>query len=280
MCRFAAYVGPSAPISTLIWDAPHGLLDQASRPLQQRFGRINVDGTGVAWWPEGEAEPLRYVTDRPPWSDSNLAFLAPRLHGRLQIAAVRSASPGIPFGAQNVHPFVHEGIAGTHNGFIRGYRGPVGRALLDQLPDDLHAAMGAVSDALALFMTALRHLRDDAEGDLAAAAAAAVLEVQALCAAAGEQTTLNLLLSDGERIVATRASHGAPPNTLYTLRGGARWPGATLLASEPLDDDEGWEPVPDGHAVVLTEHELTVVALEDLAPGPEPTATSAPASRV
>ena len=54
---------------------------------------------------------------------------------------------------------------------------------------------------------------------------------------------LNLLLTDGSQIVATTAGHA-----LSVWRADDR----VLVSSEPLDDDGGWEPVPEGKLVIAT----------------------------
>ena len=58
MCRLAAYAGPPAPLSALLYDPPHSLEHQAYAPRELVSGNVNVDGTGVAWWPAHEDEPL------------------------------------------------------------------------------------------------------------------------------------------------------------------------------------------------------------------------------
>jgi glutamine amidotransferase len=264
VCRFAAYVGPPRPLSALLYDPPRSLEVQAYDPREMLSAHVNVDGTGVAWWPADDADgrPLRYVTTTTPWADPNLPALAPRLTGRVQVAAVRAATPGIPFGPGNVAPFVHEGVAFAHNGWLGGYRKGVGRTLLSRLPDDLHGAVDAVSDSVTLFATYLGHLRGDAVGDLAAAARATVAEVREVVAAAGEAATLNLLVSDGTTVVAVRASHDHATNSLYTLRDGGAWPGAAVVASEPLDADPAWAPVPEDALVTMSPDRIDTEQLD------------------
>jgi glutamine amidotransferase len=254
MCRMAAYLGPAAPLSALLGDPPHALAEQAWRPRLQQCGSVNVDGTGVAWWQAGETgrEPLRYVTELPPWADPNLPGLARRLTGTVQLALVRSATPGLPYGAWSVGPFVHGRLAVAHNGRIGGFRGPVGRRLLERLPDGLHAELGALTDSAVLAAAVAAQLREREPDDLAGALAAAVLECEKTCADAGETATLTALAADGERVVGARAALGGPSHTLFTLAGGSALPGAVLAASEPLDDDLGWTEVPDRHLVELT----------------------------
>jgi glutamine amidotransferase len=47
-------------------------------------------------------------------------------------------------------------------------------------------------------------------------------------------------------------------NSLYVLDAASRWPRGRLLASEPLDDDEAWSPVPDDHLVTLAGDSVSV----------------------
>jgi gamma-glutamyl hercynylcysteine S-oxide hydrolase len=255
MCRMAAYLGPPAPLAVLLTDAPHPLSEQAWRPrLEVGSGSVSVDGTGVVWWPAGEetAPPLRYVTELPPWADPNLPGLARRLTATMQLALVRSATPGLPYGAWSVAPFVHGRLAVAHNGLVGGFRGAVGRRILARLPDDLHAELGALTDSAALAASVAAGLRARDRADLAGALAAAVLQIEKDCADAGETATLTALAADGERLAGVRAGLGRPPGPLFTLAGGDARPGAALVASEPLDDDSGWAEVPDRHLVELT----------------------------
>lgn len=177
MCRLAAYLGPPVPLSRLLFDPPRSLEVQAHDPREQLHGTLNVDGTGVAWWNGDGEEPLRYVNDRPPWSDPNLRGLAPRLTGRVQLAAVRSATVGHPFGPGNVAPFTYGHFSGAHNGFLGRYREATARPLTALLPDSHYSAMSAVSDSLTLFLRAVAlHEERPADG-LAAAVRRTVLEV-------------------------------------------------------------------------------------------------------
>lgn len=256
MCRLAAYAGPPAPLSTLLYDPPRSLQVLSYQPRELLYGHVNVDGTGVAWWEGQDPAPLRYATPTPAWSDPNLPGLAPRLHGRVQIAAVRGATPGIPFGPANVAPFVHDGVAMAHNGWIGEFRRGTGRALAGALPDDLYGAMSAVSDSIVLFHTILAHRRADL--DLVAATAAAIGDVAKVVEAHGTQSTLNVAISDGTTLVASRASVRDDCNSLYLAEGARRWPDAVVLASEPLDDDPAWRAVPEHHLVRVDTASLDV----------------------
>jgi gamma-glutamyl hercynylcysteine S-oxide hydrolase len=249
VCRIAAYVGPPRRLDALLYAAPHSLHEQAYAPREQRHGTISVDGTGVVWWPQDGGDPLRYATTAPPWSDQNLRELAPHLEGRAIVAAVRGATPGMPFGRAAVAPFRIDGLGIAHNGWIAGFRDGVGPRLMAGLPHRWLTAIEVLSDSSLL--AALVAARRDAGTDLLDAVAETVAHVGAVCHALGQPATLNLVVGDGRRIVASRASVATACNSLYVLTdGGAAWPQAALVASEPLDD-LAWKPVPADHLVEL-----------------------------
>lgn len=256
MCRFAAVLADEGaaplPLSSLLYEPPYSLERQAKAPREQRAHALNVDGTGVAWWADDAPAALRYASDSPPWSDHNLPGLAPRLRSRAQIAAVRWATPGIPYGPDLTAPFTRGRYALAHNGWIGGFRTATSRTLLDRLPDHLYAAATVASDSLVLFLTVLAALEREPGAGLAAAVRAAVEEVVGVCRDAGVAARLNILAGDGERIVAFRTSLDESCNSMYLLEHGQRWPRARLVASEPLDDDPGWHPVAEHGLVEVT----------------------------
>lgn len=265
MCRVAAYLGPPAPLSALLYDPPHSLDHQSYAPRQMLRGHVNVDGTGVAWWSDDALDdpPLRYVTERPPWSDANLPTLGPRITGTMQLTAVRSATPGVPFGPGNVAPFVRGSVAGVHNGWLGRFRERTGRELTARLPDHLYGALDAVSDSLVVFLTVAKHLEAQPDAGLASALRSAVSEIVEVCADADAEATLNVVVGDGHRLVAVRASHAMEGNNpLHVLQGGKRFPGATVLASEPLDDDGDWEPLDDDRLVEITREGVTTSPID------------------
>ena len=248
MCRFSAWVGEERPLSTLLYDAPHALEVQAYRPREMLSGHVNVDGTGVAWWHGGDPEPLRYVSERPPWSDANLPHLARRLRGAPILAAVRSQTPGMPAGEGAVHPFAHEHWAGAHNGYIQGFR-QIGGELIGRIEPDLRGALDLVSDARVLFLLMVGAVRGGASlADALRHAAAAAVEVGER---SGHAVSLNLVLADAGTVAALRLARGVAANTLYTIEGADGWPAGCAVASEPLDSDAAWLAVPDEHLVVL-----------------------------
>jgi len=253
VCRHLAYVGPPVTLAALLLEPPHSLLRQSWAPREMRGGgTINADGFGVGWYPissgptSSAAEAVRYRRASPMWSDAALAGLARVTTSGAILAAVRSATAGMPVTEGACAPFAGAGFLFSHNGRVMGWPGSVAK-LAERLPVTDLLTLDAPTDA-ALLWALLRHrLRGGA--DPAAALAATVSEVDA--AAPGSR--LNLLLTDGRRVYATTAGH--------SLSIAFPAPGAVAVASEPYDDDPTWQPVPDRSLVVASPATYTV---EDL----------------
>lgn len=259
MCRIAAFVGArEATLSSLLFDPPHSLEKVAHSPRELLRGAVNVDGTGVAWWSGEDPEPMSYVSSQPPWSDPNLTGLSRRLSGSTIVAAVRSATPGIPFGTSNVAPFTGEGIAMVHNGWIGGFRDGLGRELLGRLTDDRFADLHSMNDSLALFLL-LRQAVDNHPGsELATSLENMIQDVAKVVTSAGESATLNIVAARRGEIAAVRTSVQFAVNSLYMKEA----PTGNLIASEALDDSDKWQGVPAGSVLTMTATRLDVTAIE------------------
>lgn len=227
MCRHAAWLGAPRPIASLLTGPEHGLLRQSYAPRRQRHGTVNADGFGVGWYDSSRAEPVRYRRSVPIWSDANLPGLAEVARSECLMAAVRSATPGMPAEESATAPFAHGRWLVSHNGRVaREAAGP----LTGDPPAESACDSAILAAALFARLGAGRPMCD------------AVAEVVTLAAGGDPGARLNLLVADGETIAAT-----AWKETLF-LRIGV----GVLLASEPLDDGPGWEPVPDRTLVLAT----------------------------
>ncbi|WP_433025056.1 ergothioneine biosynthesis protein EgtC [Actinomycetospora sp. CA-053990] len=271
MCRHLAHVGPTpVTLASLLTEPPHSLLVQSYAPADMRGGgTVNADGFGAGWLRHVStsrcsstskcsraAELHLYRRDDPMWTDASFLDLARAVETTALVAAVRSATVGMPVSTAACAPFRGEAGGSTwlfsHNGVVRGW--PHSMAdLAATLPALELLTLEAATDSALLW--ALLRARIAAGKDPADAGDGVVTD--ALAAAPGSR--LNLLLGDGEQVVATAVDHALSYRA---------WPdGAVTVASEPLDDDPAWTPVPDGSLLVARPGEghdppsVTVAAL-------------------
>jgi gamma-glutamyl hercynylcysteine S-oxide hydrolase len=232
MCRHLAYLGPSTTLHDLVWAPEHSLVSQASAPRLQAHGRINADGYGVGWYAPGRVPPVRFRRAAPIWSDASFASVAQATTSGCVVAAIRSATVGMPVEESCTAPFTWGSLLFSHNG--RALEHPrLRKALLPEVPPDCPEAYAPVDSALLFGLTVAGV---QAGRDLPGALAHTV-EV----ARQHSDGRYNLLATDGDVIAATTCG-----DTLFTLRADD----AVLVASEPIDGRLGWEPVPDDSLVV------------------------------
>lgn len=233
MCRHLAWLGAPRVAATFVTEAPHALLVQSYAARELLRGSVCADGFGLGWFPDGEPEPVRYRRAEPIWADPDLPRFAQCVRARAIVAAVRNGTPGIPGGIASVQPVAAGRYLGSHNGFIADFRRHA-RTLRAGLPDDLYALLSGESDSETLLLLVLAHVRR--AGDLAAGVEAAAEQV--LRQAPG--SSLCVVMTDGQELVAARIADGQPCDSLYARRD----PDGVLVASEPLDADGRWEPLP------------------------------------
>lgn len=243
MCRHLAYLGQPVPVSSLLFDAPHGLAHQAWAPRDMRGGgTINADGFGVGWYPSPGGAPLRYRSAMPIWTDAALPGLSASVHSGAILAAVRSATVGMPVVETAAAPFLHDRWLFSHNGVVRGFPGALA-SLAAALPVEDLLTLDAPTDSAALFALVRHQLRAGKTAE--EAVAALISDISEI----SPDSRLNLLLTDGERIVATTVGHS------LSIRATTD---AVLIASEPLDDHPDWRSVPDRRLVTATATDVTL----------------------
>ena len=229
MCRHLAWLGEPRTLSSLVLDPPHGLLRQSYAPRRQVRGLLNADGWGVGFFADDRPEPVRWRSARPLWGDASFASVAPVLSSGAVLAAVRSATEGMPMDESAAAPF-------TDGRWLLSHNGRVDRSVLPARNDAESVCDSAV---LAAHVLALGPDR----------VSATVREGARLDPAA----SLNLLLTDGRRVVAV--TWGDPLSYLVEADG-------VVVASEPWDDDPRWVDVPDRHLLEVTPSGVTVTELE------------------
>jgi glutamine amidotransferase len=227
MCRHLGWLGEPVSVASLVSAPPHGLVVQSYSPRRQKHGLMNADGWGVGFF-DGEVA-RRWRSATPLWGDASFASVAPALHSGCIVAAVRSATVGMPIEPSASAPF-------TDGQWLLSHNGVVDRSLL---PPSV-AAESTVDSALLAALIFDRGL--DRLGDT-------VAEV----GAADPNARLNILAANGSRMLATTWG-----DTLSVLR---RHDGV-VLASEPYDDDPAWQELPDRQLVEVVGKRVELTPLK------------------
>ena len=261
MCRQLAWLGPVRPLAELLGDRPRSLYRQSWAPRLQAHGTVNADGFGIGWYPPGaEDAPARYRRAVPIWADPDLPDLARTLHSGAGLAAVRDATPGTSLDAAACAPFRSGSRLFGHNGAVEAWR---------QLPGDLGSPLSgpallgleAGSDSALLWALVQQRL------DAGEPPGAALTEVVRTVAAARPQARLNLLLTDGHTIAATRWG-----DSLWYRTEADR----VLVGSEPCDDEGDWREAPEQSLLLATR---SSVSTAPLSPAPAPASPGTERSR-
>lgn len=241
MCRHLGWLGHSTSVASLVLDPPYSLLVQSYSPRRQKNGLMNADGWGVGFFDalgqersdsgKGAATARRWRSAAPLWGDASFASVAPALRSECVVAAVRSATIGMPIEASASAPF-------SDGTWLLSHNGVVDRSVLPASAATESTVDSAVLAAL-IFERGL-----DALGQT-------VVEV----GAADPNARLNILAANGSRMLATTWG-----DTLSVLR---RVDGV-VLASEPYDDDPAWQEVPDRHLVNVVGSHVELTPLRGL----------------
>jgi glutamine amidotransferase len=205
-------------------------------------GTVNADGFGIGWLPGGSAAgdgrgdvkgggvAHRYRRDRPIWSDASLPALATSITSGAVLAAVRSATAGMPVTEAACAPFVEGLWMFSHNGVVDGWPDSV-VPLAGGVPAGVLMTLEAPTDSAFLWALVRERLRaGESPSSALTGVVISVLEQ-------APRSRLNLLLHDGRRLAATTVSH-----SLSVLQ----VEDSITVSSEPLDPgDSRWQPVPD-----------------------------------
>ncbi len=226
MCRHLGWLGKPRSLAALILEPPQGLLVQSYAPRRQQHGLLNADGWGAGFF-DGDV-PRRWRSAAPLWGDVSFASVAPALASHCVVAAVRSATVGMPIEASATAPF-------TDGSWLLSHNGVVNRGVL-KTTDCAESVCDSAILAAAIFDRGVESLG----------------EVIADIGAADPHARLNILAANGSRMLAT--TWGDTLSMLHAADG-------VVLASEPYDDHPDWQDIGDCHLVEVTAAGVEVTAL-------------------
>lgn len=280
MCRWLAYSGGAIPLSELIFNTRHSLIDQ-SLSAQSSVQTTNGDGFGVGWY-DDLAEPGLYKHTQPAWNDANLYDLCTHTRSPLFLAHVR-ASTGTAIQYSNCHPFRSGNWLFVHNGTIREFA-RVRRELAVELRDDWYRQISGGTDSELMFLLALQFgMQEDVYGGLARM----VGFVEKVGWAAGVEFPMQMTLgvADGKRLYALRYSSERDSRTLFHSRDLTAFEqhlspraqslleqigdSARCVVSEPLSELKGfWEPIAESSFLTIENGVIETREFQPIAPDP------------
>jgi glutamine amidotransferase len=299
MCRVIAYLGEPLLLDGPLFAARNSLVHQVVEPKWMSL--LNIGGFGLAAWDSLSPDPERpyvYRTARVPVYDRNLKALAEKVRATAAIAHVRGVEydPSEAVGPQNVHPFRFPGarVVLAQNGGLNRFA-EMRYDLLDHIGPELARQIEGTTDTEWLYALVLSRL-DAPFGpapaeDLARAVSESLRVIRDVREQRGidRQSAVNLVVSDGSSIVATRFcfDYGwyadrrstyagerefdfttlwyaaceafAPGPAGWETRYGDGPPRAVLIASEALNDERtDWIEVPEYTMLVVTRSDTGV----------------------
>ena len=278
MCRLYGFRAnePTKVECTLV-HAQNALLVQSRSDLR---GVSHTDGWGIACY--SGAQPQVERRDAAAYDDVHFSETAERIYAHTVIAHVRRATVGGP-STLNTHPFRYRHWAFAHNGTVTAFE-KIRAEMEQETSSALQRHRQGTTDSEQIFywlLTRLEaagidpHRRGSELGVIGAVLADSVQRLASWCDEAGteEPAKLNLLLTDGKLLVASRWN-----NTLHRVerigvhdceicgiphvhhQQGQRYR-AVVVASEPISD-EPWQAIPQGHLVsVDAESRLNTFAI-------------------
>lgn len=231
-------------------------VDRAFAALQQ-LSHEHHDGWGLARF--DDRHPLIERSVEPAHASARFGHLKDDITTRHLLAHIRLASVG-GVTERNAHPFVGGRWAFMHNGTVHRFEKNAQR--IDELiaPHWQKAIRGQTDSerCCGLFLTALDQLEQPGVADVARVIAGVMHTVSTLCdhESDAKPSALNFLVSDGQRLFATRRGR-----TLYRAEDGEH----RYIASERLWEGPAWVEVPEESVIAFDEeftyHQWTVGSL-------------------
>jgi glutamine amidotransferase len=261
MCRWMAWYGQPILIEELVFNTPHGIVDQS---LHARMGAepTNGDGFGLGWY-GSSAGPALYRSISPAWADPNLRELAAHIESPLFFTHVRAAI-GSPVQETNCHPFRNGDWLFVHNGYLAEFA-TVRRDLMLAIDPARFPDVRGSTDTEVVFHLALTYgLKEDPIGALERTVG--TIEEIARRHNVEGAVQASFGLSDGESVWAVRYATEGPARSLFASvdvdtvhrlhpdnpRFAQLSPDDRVIVSEPFSDLPGvWREIPQGTVVTV-----------------------------
>ncbi len=263
MCRLLAYVGKTIQLDNLLFQPQHSLVVQSYQPQEMTAGIVNADGFGIGWHHLSNQDcPYTYKNTLPIWSDINLPHIARYIKSRCFVGYVRSATPGLPVDLINCQPFTDQKLLFIHNGYIDNFRQKLYRGIRRELNDITYQAIQGNTDSEHIWALILSYLHQQdihslGQSAIENAVEQALLHLTQLALTHQTDFSANVIISDGDRLIASRYSNRAYQPSLYWIKNSPEYPDAVIVASEPMFEGK-WHSCPE-NSILLVNQDLEII---------------------
>ena len=252
MCRLLGYLGSKIQLNKLLYEPKHSLVVQSYQPQAMTSGLLNADGFGIGWYhPAKETTPYTYKNILPIWSDINLPQISRYVESKCILGYVRSATPPSCVDLSNCQPFTQDQLLFIHNGLIRNFRQTLYRPLRKSLDDDIYQLIQGTTDSEHIFALILQELKSKIT--IAQALGKVLTHLTQLAQSYQVDFSANIILSNGNQLVASRYAHGQDHPSLYWLKDDGKKYNGVMIASEPLFR-RNWNSCPAGSIISVGEN--------------------------
>ncbi len=235
MCRLLGYIGSSIPLDYILSKPEHSLIVQSYKPLEMNSGVVNADGFGIGWYhPDKETNPFIYKNVIPIWNDVNLPSLGRYVETGCVLGYVRSATAGQTVDMSNCQPFESNQLLFIHNGKIDNFKQTLMRPICELLSDTAYKSIKGSTDSEHFFALFLDEQLKNPDDPLEQALQRALLKLDELAKSHQVSASANIIISDGERLIAARFASGIECPSLYWTRDDLAYPKSVIIASEPI----------------------------------------------
>ncbi len=245
MCRLLGYLGSPIQLDHLLYKTEHSLIVQSYLPREMTSGVVNADGLGIGWYhTERDVNPFTYKNTLPIWNETNLPELSRYVESGCVLGYVRSATPGQALDLSNCQPFREQRLLFIHNGYIDNFRKTLYRPIRDRLSDQVYQSTNGTTDSEHIFALLINQLQAFPESSIEQALHNTLVTLTELAQDHQVSFRANVIISDGDHLVASRYAYGTLAPTLYWLRDDPTYPDAVIIASEPLFTGN-WNSLPN-----------------------------------
>ena len=234
MCRLLSYFGSPIQPEKLIYEPEHSLCIQSYKPKETVTTSVNADGVGIGWYdPHKDTKPFIYKNILPIWSDTNLPYLARYIETESFSSYIRSATPGQATSLSNCQPFCDRNYLFTHNGFIENFRQTLYQPIRSYIGNEIYQQIEGTTDSEHIFALFLHELAL-VEDNLVVAVQNTLNTLVDLAQPYKIKVLANIIVNDGQQLIACRFALNAKPPSLYWLNNPGKMTNSLIVASEPL----------------------------------------------